>query len=285
MKIGITAFCTDHTLPPARFSREIEARGFDGLYLPEHTHIPVSRRTPYPAQYGGGELPEFYKRAHDPFVALAAIAEATTRLEIGTCVCLIAQREPIVTAKAISSLDQLSGGRLVLGVGSGWNVDEAEQHGVPWKRRFSMVREKVSVMKRLWAEEIASYEGDFVRLEPCWQWPKPRQLPHPPILLGGGGPITLRHVAEWADGWLPIAGADYEGFGRRVGELRATAEAMGRDPAAIGLSVVGVPPDPAALAGYRELGVERAILRLVAATPDEQLRRLDELAALVGPAG
>src|SRR5437763_2815379 len=184
MRFGVTIYATDQTMSPADVAREAEARGFLSMYLPEHTHVPTSRRTP-PAT-GDAELPEEYKRTLDPFVALTAAATATTTIRLGTGVCLVAQRDPILTAKETATLDLLSGGRFVFGIGFGWNHEEMESHGVDPTRRRDIAREKPLTIKRLWADDVASFEGTYVHLEPSWSWPKHLQRPGPPILIGGG---------------------------------------------------------------------------------------------------
>jgi len=227
-------FATDQAIRPDRLAQELEDRGFESLFLPEHTHIPTSRLTPYPA---GGELPEEYKRTFDSFVAITAAAARTERLVLGTGVCLVAQHDPIVLAKQVASVDVLSGGRLVVGVGYGWNVEEMLDHGVDPKRRRALVREKVLAMKALWTDDEASFEGDLVRFGPSWSWPKPVQQPSPPIFLGGAaGPTLFDHVIEWADGWMPIGG---RGLSTSLPQLRRAAEDAGRDPDSIGVMVFG----------------------------------------------
>jgi probable F420-dependent oxidoreductase len=263
-------FPTDTAIAPDRLAREAEARGFDSLFFPEHTHIPVARRTPYPA---GGPLPDEYAHSLDPFVALGAAAAVTSRIRLGTSVCLVAQRDPIVLAKEVASLDHLSGGRVVLGIGYGWNVDEMEDHGVVPSTRRAMVREKVLAMKGLWRDEVAGFDGEYVRFEPSWSWPKPIQQPHPPILIGGGpGSVLFRHVAEYATGWMPLAG-----IGPRDvrAALRAAAEEAGRDPDSLEIVPVWVRAEQSTLDHYASVGITRAILGLPAAKADEVLPILD----------
>ncbi len=278
MDIGVMLFPTDRSIGPVELARAVEERGLHSLYFPEHTHIPVSRRTPYPA---GGELPEEYKRTLDPFLALTAAAVATDRIELGTGICLVAQRDPIVTAKAVASLDVLSGGRFVFGIGVGWNEDEMAQHGVDPARRRAVAREHVLAMKALWTQDEAAFEGDHVHLEPSWSWPKPVQRPHPPILLGGaGGPVTFRHVVEYCDGFMPIGG---RGVVRdRITELRQAATEAGRDPESLLLKVFGVRPKPETLQDYAEAGVGEVIVGLPSAHADAVLPLLDRCASLVG---
>ena len=278
MRIGLTIFATDRSMNPVELAREAEARGFHALYVPEHTHIPVSRRTPPPT--GESELPEEYKRTLDPFVTLAAAAAVSSRLRLGTGIALVAQHDPIVLAKTLATLDQLSGGRLVLGIGYGWNVDEMESHGVDARRRRAIVREKMLAMQALWSREVAEFHGEFVRFEPSWMWPKPVQQPRPRVLIGGGsGGVLFSHIAEYADGWIPIGGA---GMREALPRLRRALEERGRDPASLEVVPLGVFPEPGKLDYYRELGVTETVLRLPSAPRDRVLPKLDEYARLLG---
>jgi probable F420-dependent oxidoreductase len=276
MKLGVTMFATDRAIAPVALARAVEDRGFHSLYLHEHTHIPTSRRTPPPT--GEAVLAEEYKRTLDPFVALGAAAAVTSRLTIGTAVCLVAQHDPLVMAKEVATLDLISGGRLVLGVGFGWNREEMESHGVDFRRRRELVREKMLAMERLWSEEKASFAGELVRFEECWSWPKPLQQPRPPVLLGGAaGPKLFAHIAEYGDGWMPIGGA---GVGAALPALRRAMENAGRDPAAVSVVLIGTIPDPGKLEHYASLGVTEVALRLPSSPADAVLRVLDEYARL-----
>ena len=277
MHIGVFYFPTDYGIDIRKLARATEERGFDSLFLPEHTHIPVSRRTPYP---GGGELPKAYSHTHDPFVALSFAAAATTKLLLGTGVCLIPQRDPIVTAKSVASLDQLSNGRLIFGIGGGWNVDEMENHGARYETRFKLMRERILAMKALWTEDQAAFSGDMVRFDPVWMYPKPLQKPHPPILLGGASDYTLKRVVEFCDGWLPIA---FRGFDpvSAVAQLKQAAAAAGRDFATLSISAFGAPAERAALDHYRAAGIHRAVLPIPDASRDEILHVLDQHARLL----
>ena len=278
MKIGISHFATDLSMDPVEFAREAEGRGFESLWVPEHTHIPVSRETEYPK---GGELPEQYFRTMDPMVTLAAMASVTSRIRLATGVCLVAQRDPIVLAKEVASLDRISHGRLILGIGVGWNLDELRDHGVDPHRRRALVREKVLAMRRLWADEVASFDGELVHLPPSWAWPKPVQQPYPPIVMGAaGGPVTMRHVAEYCDGWMPIHGR--RDLDLSMTELRAACDAAGRDLATVELCGSGVPVDRSAFEDYAARGFERIVLAMPHAGRDETLRALDEGAAVLG---
>jgi probable F420-dependent oxidoreductase len=277
MKIGVTIHATDLAMSPVELAREAEARGFHSLFVPEHTHIPTSRRTPAPT--GDAELAEEYKRSLDPYVALAAASSVTSRIRLGTGVALVAQHDPIALAKEIATVDHLSGGRFVLGIGYGWNHEEMENHGIDVKRRRARVRETVLAMQALWANDVASFAGEFVRFEPSWQWPKPVQKPRPPVLLGGApGPTLFAHVAEYGDGWLPIGGA---GLAQALPALRRAVAERGRDPAALEIVPMGVFPAPGKLDYYREIGVTEAVLRLPSAPRDRVMPVLDEYARLV----
>ena len=269
-------FTTDRSMAPVALARATEDRGFHSLYVHEHTHIPTSRRTPPPT--GETVLAEEYKRTLDPFVALAAAAAVTSRLTLGTAVCLVAQHDPIVLAKEVATLDLLSGGRLVFGIGFGWNREEMENHGVDPRRRRELVREKMLAMERLWSEERASFAGELVRFEECWSWPKPAQQPRPPVLLGGtAGPTLFAHIAEYGDGWMPIGGA---GVGGALPALRRAMEGAGRDPAHLKVILIGTIPDPGKLDHYASIGVTEVALRLPSAPADAVLPVLDDYARL-----
>ena len=277
MHFGLTMFATDQVMRPDDFARAAEERGFVSLYVPEHTHIPVSRRTPPPS--GDAVLPDYYKRPFDPFVAMAMAAAATERLRVGTGICLVAQRDPIVTAKAVASLDHLSGGRFVFGVGFGWNADEIEDHGIEMRRRRDVAREHLLAMQRLWADDEASFEGEYVHLPPSWSWPKPTQKPWPPVLIGGAaGPKLFAHVAEYADGWIPIGGA---GVREALPQLQRAMEAAGRDPATVRVIPFGTIPDPGKLDYYASIGIDEVVLRVPAGDHDTVVPALDDYSKLV----
>jgi probable F420-dependent oxidoreductase len=275
MDLGVCYFPTDYGIDMSELGRALEERGFKSLFVPEHTHIPLSRRTPFP---GGGELPKRYSHTHDPFVALSFAAAVTKKLKLGTGILLVPQHEPIVTAKAIASLDQLSGGRFIFGIGGGWNVDEMENHGAKHGTRFKMMREHVLAMKALWSQDEASFHGEFVNFDPAWSWPKPKQRPNPPILLGGETDHTLRRIIEYCDGWLPRPrGFDpVEGIER----LRRMASEKGRDPKTLSVTVFAAPPKEAVLESYRKAGIDGALLAIPDLSRDEILRQLDEWAPL-----
>lgn len=285
MRYGITMVTTDVSMDIVALARATEERGFHSLYVPEHTHIPISRVTP-PAT-GEEELPEWYKRTLDPFVALAAAAAVTSTIELGTGIALPAQREPIVTAKAIATLDHLSGGRVVLGIGFGWNQDEIENHGVAFAERRKVAREHLMAMESLWADDVAGFEGEHVRIEPSWSWPKPvRTTPdrvRPPVLIGGGsGSVLFAHIAEYGDGWIPIGGA---GLAEAIPRLRDTVEAAGRDSSALRIVPFGSIPDPAKLEHFESIGVTECVFRVPSAGADEVLPVLDRWTALVADLG
>jgi probable F420-dependent oxidoreductase len=273
MEVGVQMFPTHLAIRPDDLARETEDRGLDALFLPEHTHIPVSRRTPYP---GGGELPDEYRRTYDPFVALTAAAVVTDRLQLGTGICLVAQRDPIVLAKEVASLDVLSGGRFVFGIGYGWNRDEMENHEVDPKHRRAVVREKMLAMEALWTQDEAAFAGDHVTLAPSWSWPKPLQQPRPPVLIGGApGPTLFRHIAEYADGWIPIGGGGMSGG---LADLRTEFERAGRDPASVQVTVIGAEPSPGKLEYLETKGVGRFLIALPPAPAATVLPLLDRYA-------
>jgi probable F420-dependent oxidoreductase len=273
---GLSIFVTDETPDPATLARMVEDRGFESLLFPEHTHIPASRLTPYPA---GRELPREYWRLLDPFVALTAAAGATDRLRIGTAVCLVAQREPIVTAKAVATLDLLSGGRFLFGVGAGWNIEEMRSHGVDPDSRWERMREHVEAMKALWTQDEASYEGRFVRFEPSWSWPKPLQKPHPPILVGGHGRNVLKRVVAFGDAWLPNRFGDDDRMRGRIEALQELAQEAGRGRIPVTLQVA--PTDPRELEHYERAGVTRAVWYLPSADLDRIEQALERYVAAV----
>ncbi|MGW2084241.1 LLM class F420-dependent oxidoreductase [Streptomyces sp. NPDC001880] len=278
MRIATTIFLTDETITPLRLARELEQRGFGGLYLPEHTHIPVSRDTPSPM---GGELPPEYGRTLDPFVALAQAAAVTERLALGTGITLVAQHDPIDLAKQVATLDHLSGGRFTLGVGYGWNVEEAADHGVDWPARRDLVRDRMAVMRALWADEPTAYKGEFGSVRASHAYPKPAQEPRGPVngprtLIGGAaGPKLFSHIAQYADGWLPIGG---RGLTESVPKLREAWDAAGRDPKHLQVVPYAVLPSAGKLAHYADLGIEEVVLQLPPAGEPEVLRALDAYA-------
>jgi len=275
MRFGVTMFATDVSMTVTDLAVEAEARGFDSVWIPEHTHIPTSRRTPPPT--GDAELAEEYKRSVDPLVALAAAAALTTTLHLGTGVLLPAQREPIVTAKAIATLQNLSDGRFELGTGFGWNSDEMEDHGVAYRTRRAHAREHVMAMQALWTDEVASYEGEYVSFPPTWSWPKPAT--EVPVLIGGGaGPKMFAHIAEYGHGWIPIGGA---GLAEAVPQLRAAYSDAGRDPATLRIVPFGSLPTHEKLDHFEAVGVTECVFRVPTADRDTVLKVLDEQQVLV----
>jgi probable F420-dependent oxidoreductase len=277
MKLGAFYFPTDYGMDVRELAGALEDRGFASLFFPEHTHIPASRRTPFPS---GGELPRKYAHTHDPFVACTAAAAATTRLLVGTGICLVPQHEPLALAKAVASTDHFSGGRFVFGIGGGWNVEEMEHHGVRYETRFRQMREHVLAVKKLWSEEAASFDGEFVRFSPSWSYPKPTQKPHPPILLGGETDYTLRRVVEYCDGWMPRPNFGFDAADG-MARLARAADAAGRDASTLSVTVFRAPADAAVLAGYTEAGIDGALLELPDAGRDEILALLDRHAKLI----
>jgi probable F420-dependent oxidoreductase len=274
VKFGIAIFLTDYSPDPGTVARMVEERGFESLFLPEHTHIPVGRETAFPA---GGELPRHYSHTHDPFVALAAAAEATERLLLATGVCLVIQRDPIITAKEVASVDQISRGRFLFGVGAGWNLEEMQNHGTDPRRRFSLMRERIEAMKAIWTEEQAAYHGKRVSFDAIWSWPKPVQLPHPPILVGGNAEHVLDRVVAFGDEWMPNR---VRGLTEKIEALRRRAEEAGRDPIPITLS--GAKPDPELIERGEKLGVHRCTFYIEPSEAGEIERQLDRLAATLG---
>jgi probable F420-dependent oxidoreductase len=277
MELGLAILLTDYSIQPAALGASAEERGFESLFLAEHTHIPVSRETPYP---GGTELPREYSHTIDPFVGLAAAASATERLKVGTGVCLVIQRDPIVTAKEVATLDHVSDGRFMFGVGAGWNKEEMLDHGTDPKTRWGVMRERIEAMKAIWTQEEAEYHGRYVDFDPIWSWPKPVQKPHPPVLVGGVGDKVLDRVVAYGDEWIPNRVKGPDELGVRIDELQRRAEAAGRDR--IPVTVFGARPEQSVLERLEAVGVTRALFYL---RPDEpaavqrQLDRLGEVAA------
>ncbi len=281
MDLGVTIFLTDRTIDPVTLAREVEDRGFSSIWLPEHTHIPTSRRTPAPM---GEPIAEEYKRTLDPFVALAMMAAVTDRVRLGTGIALLAERDPIVTAKEVATLDHLTGGRIHLGIGYGWNIEELEDHGVTKADRRAVVRERVLAMQALWGDEVAAFRGDHVNLSPSWAWPKPVQQVRGrcgvPVLVGGApGPTLFSHIAEFADGWIPVGGA---GVADTLPQLRRAAEDAGRDPADLTVVPFGTLPTAEKLDHYASLGITETVLRIPSAGRDEVLAALDQHTQFLG---
>jgi probable F420-dependent oxidoreductase len=276
MELGLAILLTDYSMPPARLARLAEERGFESLFLAEHTHIPASRETPYS---GGGELPREYSHTLDPFVALAAAAGATERLKVGTGICLVVERDPITTAKEVATLDHVSGGRFLFGVGAGWNLEEMSNHGTDPRRRFSIMRERIEAMKAIWTEDEAEYHGEHVDFDPIWSWPKPMQRPHPPVLVGGLGEKVIDRVLAYGDEWMPNRVESPDALGERIAELQRRAGEAGRER--IPVTVFHAKPEARFVEGLRAVGVGRCLLYLRPDEPGEVERRLDELARLL----
>ena len=273
MDIGLCIFATDYAIRIDELARAAEDRGYESLFVPEHTHIPTSRRTPFP---GGGELPREYSHTYDPFVSLMAAAAATRRLKVGTGICLIIERDTIVTAKEVASLDALSDGRFLFGIGGGWNAEEMENHGTVYRTRFARLREQVLAMKQIWTVDEAAFHGEHVNFDPIWAWPKPAQKPHPPIILGGAFPWAARRAVRYGDGWYPNASSgNPEEY---VPAFRKMAGEAGRDPKSLSLRLGGAPDDLDKLKRYRELGVDAVNVTLMSDKRDEILPILDRWA-------
>jgi probable F420-dependent oxidoreductase len=272
MELGLAILLTDYAMQPAALGASAEERGFESLFLAEHTHIPASRETPYP---GGTELPREYSHTIDPFVGLAAAAAATERLKLGTGICLVTERDPIVTAKEVATLDHVSGGRFLFGVGAGWNKEEMRDHGTDPSTRWKVMRERVEAMKAIWTQDQAEYHGRFVDFDPMWCWPKPVQTPHPPVLVGGVGDRVLDRVVDYGDEWIPNRVKSTEELGERIADLQRRAEAAGR--ARIPVTVFGAKPEVRLLERLRAAGVTRSLFYLRPEEPAAMQRQLDEL--------
>jgi probable F420-dependent oxidoreductase len=274
MEFGLAIFPTEDVHAPDEFARMAEERGFESVFFPEHTHIPASRETPYPA---GGELPPEYWHTHDPFVAVMAAAAATERLRIGTAICLVVERDPIITAKQVASIDRLSGGRLVFGVGAGWNVEEMRNHGTDASKRFGVMRERVQAMKAIWTEDEASYAGEHVQFDRIWCWPKPLQQPHPPVFVGGNGARVIDRVLAYGDGWMPNRIGDDDGMIARFEELSRRAVQDGRTP--IPITVAGMMREPERIERFERAGVTRGVFWIVASGRDDVEAAFDRYTA------
>ena len=278
MHYGLTIFPTDYSIHPTDLARAAEQRGFESLWVAEHSHIPCSRKTPWP---GGAELPKMYYDVVDPFVALSMAAAATTRLKVGTGICLVIQRDPIQTAKEVASLDLLSHGRFLFGVGGGWNVEEMADHGTRFETRWKLLRERIEAMKAIWTQKQAEYHGELVSFDPLFAWPKPVQKPHPPIHVGGAFPGGMRRALRYGDGWIPIFGRGDDDVRKHLGALREEAVKLGRSLDGFEVSIYGAPPDGEKLRMLRDAGIARALFFLPPAGQDEVTKLLDGYAELV----
>ncbi|MGI8516045.1 MAG: LLM class F420-dependent oxidoreductase [Acidimicrobiia bacterium] len=282
MDFGVFIFPTDQTLGPIDAARQAEAAGFESIWFPEHSHIPVSRETPWGGVKGAKPLPDWYWRTLDAFVALAAAAAVTEQIKLGTGITLVAQRDPIWLAKEVASVDFLSGGRMLFGIGYGWNKEELASHGVDYSERRALVRESILLMKELWTKEEASFAGELLKLEASWAWPKPIQRPHPPIILGGeAGPKTIVDMVEFCDGWMPLATRhDVAG---KVAEVKQAVAAAGRDPEAFTITAYGTKSTAENIESLIELGVDRIVFNLPQKTAAEVTERIQQLGELIKP--
>ena len=275
MNFGVSMFPTRYSIGPAELARAVEERGFESLFFPEHTHIPTSRRSPWP---GGADLPGEYRETLDPFLALTAAAAVTERILLGTGICLVVERDPITTAKEVATLDLLSGGRFLFGIGGGWNREEMENHGTDPSKRFAVMRERVLAMKEIWTNDEAEFHGEYVDFDPLWQWPKPVQRPHPPVLVAGNGPKTFDRVLEYGDGWIPIPGRGSVPLGEGTVRLREMAAERGREAPPV--TVFGARPQAEVLEHYAAAGVDRVLFALPPVEAAEAFKFLDTYANL-----
>ncbi len=279
MQFGAAMFFTDYSMGAGELAQALEARGFESIWAPEHSHIPTSRRSPFAA---GGDLPKQYYDVMDPFVTLTAAAVVTNRIKLGTGVCLITQRDPIQTAKLVASIDQVSNGRFLFGIGGGWNAEEMEDHGTVFKTRFKLMRERVEAMQAIWTQDAAEYHGELVDFAPMAAWPKPVQKPHPPVIVGGAFPHSARRALRYGDGWIPNASRpQYEDVTDFLPHFRQMAAEMGRDPAAVPVTVWGAGEDFDRLRRYQDQGIARLVVSLPPEPADKTLPTLDRWAELI----
>jgi probable F420-dependent oxidoreductase len=284
MHFGASMFFTDYSMTPADLGKALEARGFESIWAPEHSHIPLSRRSPWP---GGGELPKQYYDVMDPFVTLTMAAAATKTLNIGTGVCLVNQRDPIQTAKLVASIDQVSGGRFLFGIGVGWNAEEMENHGTAFTTRARLVRERVEAMKAIWTQSKPEYHGEFVNFDPMMTWPKPVQKPHAPVIVGGAFPHGARRAVRYGEGWIPLAGRpdQYGDVFDVVPKFRAMLAEAGRSAESCPISIFSAAAEADTLKRYRDLGIVRVAVSLPSAKEDVVLPILDTWAGLIRAVG
>ena len=279
MQIGMAMFFTDYSMAPAELARALEERGFESLWAPEHSHIPLTRVSPFP---NGGELPKKYYDVMDPFVSLTAAAAVTQKLKVGTGICLVVQRDPIQTAKSVASIDQVSNGRFLFGVGNGWNSDEIANHGTAFKSRHKVARERIEAMKVIWTKSKAEYQGEFVKFGPMMTWPKPVQKPHPPVIVGGAFPYGARRAVRYGDGWMPHrVRPEYDNVRDELPKFRQLLAEADRDPDTVPVSIWGAKEDADMLKRDRDAGVVRVIISLDSAKADVILPQLDRWAALL----
>jgi probable F420-dependent oxidoreductase len=275
---GVMMFPTDYAIQPQELARATEERGLDSLFFPEHTHIPTSRRSPWP---GGGELPMEYSHTHDQFVALTAAAAATKRIKLGTGICLVIERDPILLAKEVASLDVLSNGRVILGIGGGWNAEEMENHGTNFKQRWKILRERVLAMREIWRNEKAEFHGEFVNFDSIWSWPKPVQAGGPPILLGSEAKRCFERVVDYCDGWIPIMRRGDQ-LKEGIQQLREAAQRAGRRFEDLQLGIFGVPPKEDLAKQLIGWGFSHLIFGLPPAKGDKVMPLLDQYAGIAG---
>jgi probable F420-dependent oxidoreductase len=276
MKIGAAMFFTDYSMTPGELARALEERGFESVWAPEHSHIPLSRRSPFPS---GGEVPKQYYDVMDPFVSLTAAAAATRTLKVGTGVCLVVQRDPIQTAKLVASIDQVSGGRFLFGVGNGWNAEEMADHGTAFATRHKLARERIEAMKVIWTQSKPEYHGEFVNFDPMMTWPKPMQKPHPPVIVGGAFPYGARRALRCGDGWMPHrVRPAYPDVAALIPQFRQMAAEAARS---VPITIWGAKEDRDTLLRERDMGVEREVVQLASAKADAILPELDRWAALI----
>jgi probable F420-dependent oxidoreductase len=279
LNFGTSMFFTDYSMAPGELGMALEERGFESVWAPEHSHIPLSRKTPFP---GGGDVPKKYYDAMDPFVTLTVAAMATKTLKVGTGICLVAQRDPIQTAKLVSSIDQVSGGRFLFGIGNGWNQDEMENHGTVFASRHKLARENIEAMKAIWTKSKAEFHGEFVNFDPMMAWPKPVQKPHPPVIVGGAFPYSARRAIRYGEGWIPQAArGGYSEIADMIPEFRKMATEAGRDPASIEITVWFPKQDADLMKRYEDLGVARVVFNLDSDKADKVMPVIDSLAGLM----
>ena len=279
LHFGASMFFTDYSMAPGELGKSLEERGFESVWAPEHSHIPLTRKSPFPA---GGDLPKKYYDAMDPFVSLTTAAAATKTLKVGTGVCLVAQRDPIQTAKLVASIDQVSSGRFLFGIGNGWNRDEMENHGTVFESRHKLARERVEAMKAIWTQSKPEYHGEFVNFDPMMTWPKPVQKPHPPVIVGGAFPYSARRALRYGDGWIPQASRGaYAEIADMIPEFRKMATEAGRDVSKIEITVWFPKKDADVMKRYQDLGVSRVVFNLESEKADTILPVIDSWSTLM----